>query len=36
MNYWMASDLNPQEMGGFASLLRGASASPPRLRCLAF
>jgi hypothetical protein len=28
MNHWMASDLNPQEMGGFASLLRGASASP--------
>ena len=28
MNYWMASDLNAQEMGDFARLLRGESAPP--------
>jgi anti-sigma factor RsiW len=30
MNYWMVSDLNPQEMGIFAGLLRGESAPPAR------
>jgi hypothetical protein len=29
MNYWMASDLNAQEMGDFAHLLRGEGAPPP-------
>jgi anti-sigma factor RsiW len=28
MNYWMASDLNAQEMDTFAGLLRGESAAP--------
>jgi anti-sigma factor RsiW len=28
MNYWMASDLNAQEMDTFAGLLRAASATP--------
>jgi anti-sigma factor RsiW len=28
MNYWMASDLNAQEMGDFAHLLRGEGAPP--------
>lgn len=28
MNYWMASDLNPQEMGDFAGLLRAEGARP--------
>ena len=28
MNYWMASDLNAQEMNTFAGLLRAASAAP--------
>jgi anti-sigma factor RsiW len=28
MNYWMASDLNAQEMDTFAGLLRGESAGP--------
>jgi anti-sigma factor RsiW len=28
MNYWMASDLNAQEMGDFARLLRGEGVSP--------
>jgi anti-sigma factor RsiW len=28
MNYWMASDLNAQEMGDFARLLRGESVPP--------
>ena len=28
MNYWMVSDLNAQEMGDFARLLRGEGASP--------
>ena len=28
MNYWMASDLNAQEMGDFARLLRGEGAPP--------
>jgi anti-sigma factor RsiW len=31
MNYWMASDLNAQEMGDFARLLRGESATPAPL-----
>jgi len=30
MNYWMVSDLNAQEMGVFAGLLRGESAPPAR------
>jgi len=30
MNYWMASDLNAQEMGVFAGRLRGESARPAR------
>ena len=30
MNYWMASDLNAQEMGAFAALLRGERAPRPR------
>jgi hypothetical protein len=28
MNYWMASDLNAEEMGDFAHLLRGEGAAP--------
>jgi hypothetical protein len=28
MNYWIASDLNAQEMGAFARLLRGEGAPP--------
>jgi hypothetical protein len=34
MNYWIASDLNAQEMGDFARLLRGerAASAPPVAR----
>jgi hypothetical protein len=28
MNYWMASDLNAQEMSNFADLLRAEGAPP--------